>query len=283
MREARIERARFSFMDRSVAIATEDASVIPALSALIDLPAEEPGPGGQSIAVRCEHGSVTVETSFECKHYQTASDAIVALAQAIPYFLLPYATGYILHGGALVDDEGKAHLFLGPGFVGKSTIALEAWLMGHEVLGDDYLWLDPLAAVVRAVPKPLKLRRSDDRLPERLVPLLAPGTYRFGQMDKQWILLLSRGLARMAPLHRSFPVGGIHLLERTGEPASTAYPADKQRFVRSIFEHLAKGPANNLDIVRCLSGIFHDGRVTSLRIGHNGAAAAVSAMIASRS
>lgn len=269
-------------MGRSVAIAAEEASVVPALSALMDLPAEEPGPADCSVAVRYDGGSIAVETNLDRRRYETPSDAIVALAQAVPYFLLPYASGYILHGGALIAGE-EAHLFLGPGFVGKSTIALEAWLKGYEVLGDDYLWLDPAAAVVRAVPKPLKLRCKDNTLPEQLVPLLAPGTYRFGRSDKQWALLLSRSLPRMTPLHRSFTVGGIHLLERTDEPTSARRPADKQEFLRSIFAHLARGPRNNLDIVRCLSGVFHSGRVTRLRIGRDCAAAAVSAMIGSRS
>ncbi len=269
-------------MGRSVAVEAEDPSIIPALAALIDLPAEEPGPADHSVAVRHDGGGIAVETKSGCKRHPTPSDAIVALAQSLPYFLLPYAKGYILHGGALVAD-GKAQLFLGPGFVGKSTIALEAWLMGYEVLGDDYLWLDPAAAVIQAVPKPLKLRRSDDTLPERLVRFLAPGTWRFGRVDEQWALLLSRSLPRMARLHRSFPVGGIHLLERTDGRASTCSPAGRQQFVQSIFEHVAKGPRNNLDIIRCLSGVFHGGRVTRLRVGCNAAAAAVSAMIAGAS
>jgi len=280
--EAPIDHAKFSFMGRSVAIATEEASVVPALSALMDIRVEDSGPADYCVTVRHDGESIAVETKVDCKRYETPDDAIVALAQAVPYFLLPYARGFILHGGALIAD-GKAHLFLGPGFVGKSTIALEAWLMGYEVLGDDYLWLDPTAAVVQAVPKPLKLRRKDNSLPEQLVPLLAPGTYRIGQADRQWALLLSRGLPRMAPLHRGFPVGGIHLLERTDESASVLRPADKHEFVQSIFGHLAKGPHNNLDIVRCLSGVFYSGRVTRLRVGRGCAAAAVSAMIASES
>jgi hypothetical protein len=282
MGKADIYHARFSFMDRSVALSTHDASVIATLSALLDLPVEADGPADYSIAVREEAGGVAVVTKYECKPYDTLSGAVVALAQAIPYFLLPYAPGYVVHGGAFIAD-GKAHLFLGPGHVGKSTIALEAWLMGYEVLGDDYLWLDLTTATVQAVPKPLKLRRSDNSLPERLNKVLAPESYCLGHTEDLWALILSRGLPRMAPLHQTFPIGGIHLLERSGDTTSACRPAEKHRFVRSIFEQLAKAPRNDLDIVRCLSAIFRDGRVTALRVGHNATAAAVTAMVASAS
>jgi hypothetical protein len=280
MGEADTHRANFSFMGRSVALYAHDASVIPTLSALLDLTAEAHGPADCSVAVREDAGRIAVVTTYETKHYDALSGAIVAAAQVVPYFLLPYAPGYVLHGGAFVAD-GKAHLFLGPGHVGKSTTALEAWLMGYEVLGDDYLWLDLSTATVRAVPKPLKLRRSHNTLPDRLKEVLPPASYCLGYAEDLWVLILSRGLPRMASLHQSFPIGGIHLLERTDETTSTCHPADRHRFVRSVFEQLVKAPRNDLDILRCLSAIFRDGRATALRVGNNANAAAVTAMVAS--
>jgi len=280
MREADSYRANFSFNDQSVAFITHDASVISKLSALFDLPVKQHSPANHSIALREEAGGFAIHANRRSKHYSTLSGATVALAQAIPFMLLPFETGYVLHGGAFIANE-RAHLFLGPGYVGKSTIALEAWLMGYEVLGDDYILLDLSTATVQAVPKPLKLRRPDNILPKPLAKVIAPDSYCLGYAEDSWVLILSRGLPRMIPLHRKVPIGSIHLLERTDDNTSSCRLADKHQFLRSIYQQTVSAPRNNLDVLRCLSATFGEGRVFALHVGTNSADKAVAAMVAS--
>jgi hypothetical protein len=279
MRGAYIHHANFSFKGRSVAFSTHDASVISMLSALFDLPVREHGRADHAVSLREEADNLVVHTS-QGRQTRCAklSDAIVALAQTIPFMLLPFKTDYVLHGGAFITG-GKAHLFLGPGYIGKSTLALEAWFMGYEILGDDYLLFDLSTATLQAVPKPLKLRKVDQALLERLEKAVVPHSYCLGDMGGSSTLILSRGLPRMVALDRKVPIGSIHLLARTCDKTSCCHPADKHQFFRAIYQQLVAAPRTNLDILKCLSSMFRDGRVSALHIGENAAAAAVAAMV----
>jgi hypothetical protein len=279
MREADIYRTTFSFMDRSVAFSAHDASVIPRLAALIDLPSRAHRPADYSVALREEAGGFAVHTEQRSKYYNALSGAVVALAQVIPFLLLPLNTSYILHSGAIFA-YGKAHLFLGPGHIGKSTLALEAWLMGYEILGDDYLLLAPSTATVQAVPKPVKLRQNDGALPDRLKHILPPDGYCIGYAENEWNLILKRGLPRMTPLHRNIPIGSIHLLERSDYNTTSSRLADKRTLFRTPFEQIVTEPRNGLDVLRCFLPIFGEGRVFSLCVGTNATASAVTSILA---
>lgn len=278
-RHTEIYRASFAFKDRSVALSTHDIAVISTLSALFDLPFCEHGPTDSSVLLRKVADTFIIQTSRRYKQYDTISGAIVALAQTIPFMLLPRPHSYVLHGGAFIA-EGKAHLFLGPGYVGKSTMALEAWLMGYEILGDDYLLLDLQTPTLQAIPKPLKLRTNNNILPERLAQIIEPGDYSLGYVEDSWNLVLSRQLPRMVSLGREVPIGSIYLLQRTEGNSASCHPAEKVQFIRSVYQHLVSAPQNNLDILRCLCTVFSAGHVFELRIGNNATVPALAEMIA---
>lgn len=274
-----IHRANFAFMGQSVAISAHHNSVIAKLGALFDLPVADYGPADYSIAVRRDCGSFVVDTSHGLRErHETLSDAIVALAMTIPVMLLPFKSNYILHGGAFVAD-GKCHLFIGPGYAGKSTLALEAWRRGYEIVGDDYLLLDLSTTTVQAVPKPVKVRLADCSLPECLEKIIPPHDYCLGYARGSWTLILGRSLPRMTALQHKVPIASIHVLVRTADKTSCCNPADQHQFVRLIYEQLVAAPRNNLDILKCLSPVFRDGRVWALHIGENAAAAAVEAIV----
>ena len=275
-------RAVFVFKNRRVEISTPDASVLSRLSALIDLPFAEHGVADCSIALVEDAGRLAVRSTQTCKFYDTLSGAVAALAQTIPFWLLPFGEGYVLHGGAIVAG-GKAHVFLGPGHVGKSTLALEAWLMGYEVLGDDYLLLDPQTVTIQPVPKPVKLRLAGGALPERLSHILTPEDYCLGYMDDAWTLILSRALPRMTPLHRNLPIASLHLLTRSGAKETYCEPVGRHAFFRAAFDQTVAAPKNDLDILRCFLPMLGEGRVFSLHVGTGGSAAAVETMIAAAS
>lgn len=275
-------RAFFAFKNRRVELSVPDAAVLGQLATLIDLPFAEPGAADCSIALAEDAGRFAVRSGETCKVYDTLSGAVAALAQSIPFWLLPFGEGYVLHAGAVLAD-GKAHVFLGPGHVGKSTLALEAWLMGHEVLGDDYLLLDPQSVTVEAVPKPMKLRPGSGAVPERLARVLAPDDYCLGYGDDAWTLILGRALPRMTPLHRSLPVASLHLLTRSGAKETTRRPADKNAFYRAAFDQTVAAPKNGLDVLRCFLPMLGAARVFALDVGEGDAPRAVETMLAAAS
>ena len=275
-------RAIFSFKNRSVEFSSHDSSVLPALAALIDLPHREDGSADCSIALGEEAGRVAIHAAGEIKLHDTLAGALAALAQSIPFWLLPFGRGYVLHAGAILAG-GKAHMFLGPGHVGKSTLALEAWLMGYEILGDDYLVLDPQAVTLEAVPKPMKLRLGGGTLPDRLQKNVAPDAYCLGPGEEGWTLILGRRLPRMTPLYRNFPIGSIHLLTRSGTKKTFCAPADNRAFFRAALEQTIAAPKNGLDVLRCFLPMLGRGRVFALDIGHDDARGAVETMIAAAS
>lgn len=279
-------RAFFAFKNRRVEFSAPDAVVLSRLSALIDLPfiesGAEHGAVDCSIALAEDAGRFAVRSAQTCKLYDTLSGAVAALTQTIPFWLLPFGEGYVLHGGAIVAG-GKAHVFLGPGHVGKSTLALEAWLMGYEVLGDDRLLLDPQTVTIEAIPKPMKLRPGGGAVPERLSRILKEDDYCLGYGDDAWTLILSRALPRMTPLHRSLPIASLHLLTRSGAKETTCEPADKHAFFRAAFDQTVTAPKNGLDILRCFLPMLGDGRVFALHIGQGVAPAAVETMITAAS
>ena len=280
MRESSIHRANLSFMGQSVALSADHVSIISKLAALFGLPVMDHGPADHSITLRRDADGFVVDTSHGLhERHETLSDVIVALAMTIPVMLLPFKANYIMHGGAFVAN-GKCHLFIGPGHIGKSTLALEAWRRGYEILGDDYLLLDLSTTTVRAVPKPLKLRLADGTLPECLEKIITPRDYCLGYAWGSWTLILSRGLPRMTALQHKVPIASIHLLMRTTDRTSCCSPAHKHQFFRSIYEQLVAAPRNNLDIFKCLSPMFRDGHVSTLHIGENATAAAVEAIVA---
>ena len=83
----------------------------------------------------------------------------------------------------------------------------------------------------------------------------------------------------MTALQHKVPIASIHVLVRTADKTSCCNPADQHQFVRLIYEQLVAAPRNNLDILKCLSPVFRDGRVWALHVGENAAAAAVEAIV----
>ncbi len=280
MRQSSIHCANFFFIGQSVALSADHDFIISKLAALFDLPVMDYGPADYSITLRRDADGFVVDTSHGLhERYETISDALVALAMMIPVMLLPFKSKYIVHGGAFIAN-GKCHLLIGPGHIGKSTLALEAWRRGYEILGDDYLLLDLSTTTLQAVPKPLKLRLADGALPECLEKIITPRDYCLGYARDSWTLILSRGLPRMTALQHMVPIASINLLMRTADKTSYCHPASRHQFLGSIYEQLVAAPRNNLDIFKCLSPMFRDGHVSTLHIGENATAAAVEAIVA---
>lgn len=274
----KLRRGAFSFGGQSVGLATTEPDVISKLSALLDLPFCERVTDSSLEFLRDRDGFTLIDLVGRKTHYGDLADSIVDLAAIVPYELLPHRSGYVIHAGAVVIND-CAHLFIGPGHVGKSTLAHAAWLMGCVVIGDDYLRLDLPTTTVQPVPKPLKLRRFDDSVPEYLGPRDLADRCCIGRRDDSWVLVLGRTLDRMAPLNTPYRIGNIFLLERVDEGVSCE-PVEAGVFVESMFAQLITAPRNDLDLIRCFSTMFRRKRVWRLRIGFDASFRAVELMMA---
>ncbi|WP_298126291.1 hypothetical protein [Brevundimonas sp.] len=276
-----IHSTNFSFRNRTVSLSAADPAAGRRLASLLGLRAAPPGPADHLLMLRETARGLEIQSDDNVRHVVDLDAAIASLAQSIPYWLLPHQVSHVLHAGAIVVD-GLAHLFMGPGYAGKSTLALEAWLMGHEVMGDDYLILDPATLTVRAAPKPIKVRRPSRSLPVRLEPVLAPDHYCMGRLGEEWALLLGRQLPRQTPLESELPIGSVHFLQRVDGATVASRPVRASEFYQLIFHQLVTAPLDNLDVPRSFAPLLAGGRIFSLGVGTDATPLAVDAILAHR-
>ena len=120
--------------------------------------------------------------------------------------------GFTAFHAAGLAVAGRAILVAGPPWSGKSSWAFEAQRRGLEVLGDDQVCVDPVAGVVRPLPRPLKRRLVAEDAGQDL-SLHAVRAH----LDNEFIALEPRRTAGLAPVDRGYPVSGIvHLARHAG-------------------------------------------------------------------
>lgn len=265
----------FAFADRRVTVAAEDA-ILARLAHLLDLEPQAAGAAPDLVVTRTANG-YAIRSGDRDRHCRTRDEALLALSQTVPYRLLPMTQRYILHAGAIIAG-GAAHLFLGPAYSGKSTLAFAAWQGGHDVIGDDYLLLDPETMTVEAAPKPLKIRCIDGRIPDGIARTPDPDDYCFGLLVSLPTLVLSRRLPHIVSLYRRVPVGAIYLLEPRGAGPTRIAAADRYAFFRAPLDQTISAPGAGLDMLRLFRPLLREGRAFSLHAGQNDAAGAVRLM-----
>jgi hypothetical protein len=93
-----------------------------------------------------EHGRLTRGSG-----YSTASrDARQALARTGAVLRLRQHNRFYVHASGVVNDRGRALIFVGASGTGKSTLAFALARQGWRMLGDDGVVLEPLADSVLA-------------------------------------------------------------------------------------------------------------------------------------
>ncbi len=201
----------------------------------------------------------------------SAEAVVMYLARMLPRRVPTPARRHLLHGAAVVRD-GAAWLVLGPGRAGKSTLALEAWLNGAELIGDDLFLLDAAAGTVEAVPKPLKVRLAEPCLPARLAHL-PPEDRALGPVggEQETALLLGRGLPRMAPLETPFPLGGAFLLQRVAESGWRTEPVDKVPLIRAVLAETRVSTDRMLAVLHPFMALLQKGLLGALVVGEGAA------------
>src|SRR3954447_7207821 len=170
----------FSWRSGCLSIGPLPASVTSRLGSLVGLPAEPAGSRvAPDLAVLRDTDGYALDTGSGLGLLRCGPDEeglLLHLAQSLHELLLSGQGWHVVHGASLVLN-GQAWVFLGPSHVGKSTLALEAWLQGAEVIGDDTFLLHAAEGFVEAVPKPLKVRLAQREVPARLAGSLPPAAH----------------------------------------------------------------------------------------------------------
>lgn len=246
---------------------------------------------GRLVGIAPTHGRVAgnhyavskVAGGYELGDRQAARfDSLHALSLHLARLVarrLPLPAGRLLVHGAAVVRAGAAWLLLGPGWSGKSTLTLEAWLRGVEVIGDDMLLLDPLAGTVEAMPKPMKVRLAAARVPDRLkhVPARHRAMGSAGQ-EREKLILLGRGLPGMAALGRPVPLGGAFLLRRHAGPGWWTEPVAKPALVEAVLGEVRARPEARLLALKPFFLLLREGAVQALVVGEGAAGEAASVL-----
>jgi hypothetical protein len=215
-----------------------------------------------------------VSTEFGEYSCETPSDLLATAANLVPALLLAQADGHVLHAAAIVKD-GQAHLLLGPRRAGKSTLALEAWIAGFTVAGDDVVLVDPVSGTIEATPRPMKIRQPDAALPARLAGRVPDADWAAGRVLGEQALILGRRLPGMAPLGERYQVGRVLLVERSEDSHTHSLPVDKYAAMAAIMEQ-EMTPSKGLGLLKGLLGRVAGRQVFRLQVGRDNPADALS-------
>lgn len=189
-------------------------------------------------------------------------------------------TGLLLLHAAACPNDGEAVLFAGASRVGKSSLALAAWLAGHEFMADDVLAVDPRTRLTMTFPKALKPRLRERAVPEPLVSLLPDAHRLVGELSGEYRLLLGRGLPRMVAHERELAFGRLYLVERAPTGPSRVAPLPREAALRDLLAQvITTRPAAPMEAVRLLRDWWAEGRVYRLWLGENDLDRAVELML----
>lgn len=273
--------ASFTWRGRTLSVTVPDRSYAESLGHFIGVPpGDVPGDEHFSLAQRPDHAAALV---WSWRHgsgiARSRDDAIASLLTQMCFQFLAVQGCYAMHAAGFVVD-GKARLLLGPGHVGKSTLSVEAWLAGHEVLGDDYLVLDAATGRVEPVPKPLKLRLPAPTMPARLRPRVPEHGSCIGFVDELPVVKLARALPGMTPLGRSYEIDAVYVLQRAGADPTSLSPATKYQAIQAILEQTFVGHVRGLGVIEHFAPVIRRGGVRFLAVAEHDQATALATVTA---
>jgi hypothetical protein len=266
----------FGLLARSVSLGGVRGALLDRLAALLALPAGH-GRGERHVCCTLRDGRYLVRTGVSTQVCGSRADLLAVLATTVPSLLLDQPGWYQLHAGALAEGD-VAHLFLGPSCSGKSSLALEAWLAGQQVIGDDYLLVEAASGDLLGVPKPLKIRLPDLALPERLAALPVDGRV-LGRLEGGPGLLLGRNLPRMVPACRRHRIGSVHILRRVGGRRSRKRPASRHEAIAALLEQTFVGAQSSLGVLRPFAAALREQRIHVLEAGEDDLAGALALLL----
>lgn len=273
--------ASFTWRGRTLSVTVPDRSYVESLGHFIGVtPGDAPGDEHFSLT---PHPDDAEGLAWSWRHgsgvARSRDDAIASLLTQMCFQFLAVEGCYAMHAAGFVVD-GKARLLLGPGHAGKSTLSVEAWLAGREVLGDDYLLLDAATGRVEPVPKPLKLRLPAPVMPERLRPKVPDSGRCIGFVDGLPVVKLARALPGNTPLGRGYEIDAVYVLQRAGTNPTILSPVTKYEAIQAILEQTFVGHARGLGVIEQFAPVIRRGGVRRLAVAENDQATALAVMTA---
>ncbi len=252
-------------------VGTEPSVMAQRVSTLLALPVVDFTKDGEvDLTVReLTDGAWLLEAGHIHQLYTNQDDLLVnLLAQMGQCFI--QRTGLLLLHAAACSHDGKAVMFAGPSRVGKTSLALTAWLAGHEFLGDDCLAVDPHTLLAMTFPKALKLRVTERAIPVHLAPILPTEQHLVGRLCGEYRLLIGRGMPRMVAHERVHTLGKLYLVERASSGPSRVEPLTRDDALRGLLAQvLTTRPSAPIEGVNLLRNLRSEGAVFRLLLGEN--------------
>jgi len=280
MKDTGLVKAEFRWRDSRMVVTAPALDFIDTISGLSGLPPVPVTAASRRIGI----SGIGISEDEDCfqlvmdtvhLRFRLLDDVLATAGASLAPFLIRDSGFQFLHGAAVIID-GSAHLLLGPGMAGKSSLALAVWLAGGEVLADDCIVLNVQDATVEAVPRPMRIRLPDGGdPPAHIAALLAAGSGLVGRVRGEKSLFLGRHLPRMTPVGRRYPIGSIGIVERTGPNGETARcRAGKAAAITGIMRQAEYVENDPLGVLGAFEGLFKAGRIYHLRVADGEQAAA---------
>lgn len=230
--------SRFSLLDRTIEITTNDPWCLELLSAAygaMRIPAKGQVDHAASLMrescgqlhLRFDSVEVPYENPLEEEPFRAASSALDTLFSRFA----ARVTGHLAIRASAVASCDGAVILVGPRGIGTSLLALHLVHLGAELLGDDLALLELPSRTVCAVPRLPRLREQALRYaPTRELRdaiAAAPHVYR-AQRGRTWYALRDDDLAGIAPSTSVHRIRAVAVIDRRSadRPGVTRISAD---------------------------------------------------------
>ncbi|CAK0768428.1 conserved hypothetical protein [Gammaproteobacteria bacterium] len=276
---------RFCWRDSFIILRTEEAGVARVVGHLLALPpltlSVTDGPPDLEVR-RIGNDGWVLESAVVTYRFEFWNDLLLNVIALMGGRFLQKTGHLVLHAGACVVD-GQAILFTGPSRVGKSSLALAAWLAGREVIVDDWLAVDSDCHRAFVFPKALKPRVAGRAVPAHLVGRLSVDHCLVGQINDEYRLIIGRGLPQMADYTQDYSIARLYMLDRAIGPTSHVEKVDRQTALQGILaQTMITARRTPLDMVRILRFLLERGEVYRLHVGEHDLERAVDIMFPQR-
>jgi hypothetical protein len=200
---------------------------------------------------------------------ETEDDLLVNVATLVPaHFFSITSAQPALHAGALLH-KGEAILFSGDPYCGKSTLAYNAWQLGEDVIGDDWLLYDTENFNVKGFPKPIKPRVDPEQLPE-MPKSVSPQQSVLGKLHNEWRLMISRQAGFVNSFETPYHIRSLFFISRETSPFSRVESIDRELALKQILSQtLLTKSRMSLPGIKLLDHLWKVNKVFLLHIGED--------------